>query len=200
MVERAGVEKAHVSETIIGQMATAAQGKSLARFAHVNADLLVESATLGFNHACGSGLRAVAHRVTIPSSVIKLSVKVLNCNWEFSSSKHHLPSIWSTGIDMVQVHPVGCPDVFATQALVQHLSNVLWSSLDVFRRLQPAPGVAVLRRAAVTGFVSCRYARAEPALLQVHIRYFALKVDLSQICGALRLVKSEASTARGPSS
>lgn len=42
--------------------------------------------------------------------------------------------------------------------------------------------------------------RAEPALLQVHIRYFALKVDLSQFCGALRLVKSEASIARGLSS
>lgn len=42
--------------------------------------------------------------------------------------------------------------------------------------------------------------RAEQALLQVHTRYFALKVDLAQFCGALRLVKSEASIARGPSS
>ena len=42
--------------------------------------------------------------------------------------------------------------------------------------------------------------RTEPALLQVHTRYFALKVDLTQFCGALRLVKSEASIARGLSS
>ena len=90
--------------------------------------------------------------------------------------------------------------MFATQALVQHLGNLLWSNPYAFGRLQPAPGVAVLKRAAVTGFVSCRFARAEPALLQVHIRYFALKVDLSQFCGALRLVKSEASIARGLSS
>ncbi len=60
LVERAGIEKADVSETILGQVLTAAQGQNPARQAHVNAGLPLESAAWSINQVCGSGLRAVA--------------------------------------------------------------------------------------------------------------------------------------------
>ncbi|MEL6531625.1 MAG: acetyl-CoA C-acetyltransferase [Pseudomonadota bacterium] len=60
VVERAGVDKADVSETILGQVLTAAQGQNPARQAHINAGLPKESAAWGINQVCGSGLRAVA--------------------------------------------------------------------------------------------------------------------------------------------
>ena len=59
-VERAGIDKSEVSETILGQVLTAAQGQNPARQAHVNAGLPIESAAWGINQVCGSGLRAVA--------------------------------------------------------------------------------------------------------------------------------------------
>ena len=60
LVERAGIEKSDVSETILGQVLTAGQGQNPARQAHVNAGLPIESAAWGINQVCGSGLRAVA--------------------------------------------------------------------------------------------------------------------------------------------
>ena len=60
VVDRAGVDKAEVSETIMGQVLTAAQGQNPARQAHINAGLPKESAAWGINQVCGSGLRAVA--------------------------------------------------------------------------------------------------------------------------------------------
>ncbi|MGR3796060.1 acetyl-CoA C-acetyltransferase [Vannielia sp. SX4] len=60
IVERAGVDKADVSETILGQVLTAGQGQNPARQAHINAGLPIESAAWGINQVCGSGLRAVA--------------------------------------------------------------------------------------------------------------------------------------------
>jgi len=60
VVERAGVDKADVSETILGQVLTAAQGQNPARQAHVNAGLPKESPAWGINQVCGSGLRAIA--------------------------------------------------------------------------------------------------------------------------------------------
>jgi len=60
VVTRAGIDKAEVSETILGQVLTAAQGQNPARQAHINAGLPVESAAWGLNQVCGSGLRAVA--------------------------------------------------------------------------------------------------------------------------------------------
>ncbi len=59
-VSRAGIDKAEVSETILGQVLTAAQGQNPARQAHINAGLPKESAAWGINQVCGSGLRAVA--------------------------------------------------------------------------------------------------------------------------------------------
>ncbi|WP_425093165.1 acetyl-CoA C-acetyltransferase [Tropicimonas sp. S265A] len=60
LVERAGIYKADVSETILGQVLTGGQGQNPARQAHVNAGLPIESAAWGLNQVCGSGLRAVA--------------------------------------------------------------------------------------------------------------------------------------------
>ncbi|MGZ9812086.1 acetyl-CoA C-acetyltransferase [Pseudoroseicyclus sp. H15] len=60
LVARAGVEKGEVSETILGQVLTAAQGQNPARQAHILAGLPIESAAWGINQVCGSGLRAVA--------------------------------------------------------------------------------------------------------------------------------------------
>ena len=60
LVARAGIDKADVSETILGQVLTGGQGQNPARQAHVNAGLPQESAAWGINQVCGSGLRAVA--------------------------------------------------------------------------------------------------------------------------------------------
>ncbi len=60
VVARAGIDKAEISETILGQVLTAGQGQNPARQAHVKAGLPVESAAWSINQVCGSGLRAVA--------------------------------------------------------------------------------------------------------------------------------------------
>ncbi|MEM1361892.1 MAG: acetyl-CoA C-acetyltransferase [Pseudomonadota bacterium] len=60
VIERAGIDKSEVSETILGQVLTAAQGQNPARQAHINAGLPQESAAWSINQVCGSGLRAVA--------------------------------------------------------------------------------------------------------------------------------------------
>ena len=60
VVARAGVDKAEVSETILGQVLTAGQGQNPARQAHVNAGLPIEASAWSLNQVCGSGLRAVA--------------------------------------------------------------------------------------------------------------------------------------------
>jgi acetyl-CoA C-acetyltransferase len=59
-LERAGVEGARVSEVIMGQILTAAQGQNPARQASIGAGIPVESPAWGVNMLCGSGLRAVA--------------------------------------------------------------------------------------------------------------------------------------------
>jgi acetyl-CoA C-acetyltransferase len=60
VVARAGVEKADVSETILGQVLTAGQGQNPARQAHIKAGLAKEASAWSLNQVCGSGLRAVA--------------------------------------------------------------------------------------------------------------------------------------------
>ena len=59
LIERAGVDPAEVSETILGQVLTAGQGQNPARQAHINAGLPKEASAWGINQVCGSGLRAV---------------------------------------------------------------------------------------------------------------------------------------------
>ncbi|MEN8740659.1 MAG: acetyl-CoA C-acetyltransferase, partial [Phaeobacter gallaeciensis] len=53
VVARAGVDKSEISETILGQVLTAAQGQNPARQAHINAGLPIESAAWGINQVCG---------------------------------------------------------------------------------------------------------------------------------------------------
>ena len=60
VVARAGIDKADVSETILGQVLTAGQGQNPARQAHIRAGLPQESSAWSINQVCGSGLRAVA--------------------------------------------------------------------------------------------------------------------------------------------
>jgi acetyl-CoA C-acetyltransferase len=59
-LERAGVEPARISEVIMGQILTAAQGQNPARQASIAAGIPVESPAWGVNQLCGSGLRSVA--------------------------------------------------------------------------------------------------------------------------------------------
>jgi acetyl-CoA C-acetyltransferase len=57
---RANVDGKDVSETIMGQILTAAQGQNPARQASVNAGIPYETPAWIVNQLCGSGLRAVA--------------------------------------------------------------------------------------------------------------------------------------------
>jgi acetyl-CoA C-acetyltransferase len=57
---RAGVDGKDVSETIMGQILTAAQGQNPARQASMNAGIPFETPAWIVNQLCGSGLRAVA--------------------------------------------------------------------------------------------------------------------------------------------
>jgi len=60
VVARAGIDKAEVEETILGQVLTAGQGQNPARQAAIKAGLAKEASAWGLNQVCGSGLRAVA--------------------------------------------------------------------------------------------------------------------------------------------
>ncbi len=59
-LESAGVDPADVSDVILGQVLTAAQGQNPARQAAMAAGIPKEIAAFGINQVCGSGLRAVA--------------------------------------------------------------------------------------------------------------------------------------------
>ncbi|MFT4014908.1 MAG: acetyl-CoA C-acetyltransferase [Paracoccus sp. (in: a-proteobacteria)] len=60
VLERAGVDPAEVSETILGQVLTAAQGQNPARQTHIKAGLPQDASAWLINQVCGSGLRTVA--------------------------------------------------------------------------------------------------------------------------------------------
>ena len=59
-LERAKVDGTDISEVILGQVLTAAQGQNPARQAAIAAGLPIGTAAWGINMVCGSGLRAVA--------------------------------------------------------------------------------------------------------------------------------------------
>ena len=59
-LERAGVAPEEVTEVILGQILTAAQGQNPARQAAMAAGVPKEKTAWGLNQLCGSGLRAVA--------------------------------------------------------------------------------------------------------------------------------------------
>ncbi|HEX4117937.1 MAG TPA: acetyl-CoA C-acyltransferase, partial [Rhizomicrobium sp.] len=59
-LKRARIEAGEVSEAILGQVLTAAQGQNPARQATIAAGLPIATPAWGINMVCGSGLRAVA--------------------------------------------------------------------------------------------------------------------------------------------
>ncbi len=59
-LKSAGVDPSEVSDVILGQVLTAAQGQNPARQASMAAGIPKEVAAFGINQVCGSGLRAVA--------------------------------------------------------------------------------------------------------------------------------------------
>ena len=59
-LEQAGVDAGEISEVILGQVLTAAQGQNPARQAAMAAGIAKETPAWGVNQVCGSGLRAVA--------------------------------------------------------------------------------------------------------------------------------------------
>jgi acetyl-CoA C-acetyltransferase len=59
-LQRANVQPGDVSEVILGQVLTAAQGQGPARRASIGAGVPVDAPAWGVNQICGSGLRAVA--------------------------------------------------------------------------------------------------------------------------------------------
>tara|TARA_B100000963_G_C22590933_1_gene655445 strand:- start:319 stop:1497 length:1179 start_codon:yes stop_codon:yes gene_type:complete len=60
IIKDSGLKKADITETILGQVLTTAQGQNPARQAHISAGLSVESSAWIINQVCGSGLRAVS--------------------------------------------------------------------------------------------------------------------------------------------
>lgn len=60
VMERAKIDPSEVSEVMLGQILTAAQGQNPARQASVNAGLPVDVPAYGVNMLCGSGLKTVA--------------------------------------------------------------------------------------------------------------------------------------------
>ena len=60
VLKRARVEPKEVTEVILGQILSAAQGQNPARQASINAGVPVEVPAWGVNQLCGSGLRSVA--------------------------------------------------------------------------------------------------------------------------------------------
>jgi acetyl-CoA C-acetyltransferase len=60
VLKRAHVEPKDVTEVILGQILSAAQGQNPARQASINAGVPVEVPAWGVNQLCGSGLRTVA--------------------------------------------------------------------------------------------------------------------------------------------
>jgi acetyl-CoA C-acetyltransferase len=60
LIQRTGVEGSAVSEVILGQVLSAAQGQNPARQAAYNAGLGKDVPAWGINQVCGSGLRTVA--------------------------------------------------------------------------------------------------------------------------------------------
>jgi acetyl-CoA C-acetyltransferase len=75
-MERTKLKPEDVSEVILGQVLTAAQGQNPARQASINAGLPVETPAWGLNQVCGSGLRAVvagAQQISLGASDVVIA-------------------------------------------------------------------------------------------------------------------------------
>ncbi len=149
LVERAGIEKGEVSETILGQVLTAAQGQNPARQAHINAGLPQESAAWGINQVCGSGLRAVA----LGAQHIMLGDASIVCaggqeNMSLSTHAAHLRAGTKMG-DMKYIDTMirdGLWDAFNGYHMGQTAENVA-AKWDISRDMQDEFAVASQNKA-----------------------------------------------------
>ncbi len=149
LVERAGIEKGEVSETILGQVLTAAQGQNPARQAHINAGLPQESAAWGINQVCGSGLRAVA----LGAQHIMLGDASIVCaggqeNMSLSTHAAHLRAGTKMG-DMKYIDTMirdGLWDAFNGYHMGQTAENVA-AKWDITREMQDEFAVASQNKA-----------------------------------------------------
>ena len=149
VMTRAGVDKAEVSETILGQVLTAGQGQNPARQAHIKAGLPKESAAWSINQVCGSGLRAVA----LGAMHIQLgdaALVVAGGQESMSLSPHvaHLRSGTKMG-DMTFVDSMirdGLWDAFYNYHMGQTAENVA-SQWQISREMQDAFGLASQNKA-----------------------------------------------------
>ncbi len=149
VVERAGVDKSEVSETIMGQVLTAGQGQNPARQAHINAGLPQESAAWGINQVCGSGLRAVA----LAAQHIQLGDASIVCaggqeNMTLSPHAAHLRAGTKMG-DMKHIDTMirdGLWDAFNNYHMGQTAENVA-ERWQISREMQDAFAVASQNKA-----------------------------------------------------
>ncbi|WP_299935892.1 acetyl-CoA C-acetyltransferase [uncultured Pelagimonas sp.] len=149
LVERAGIEKGEVSETILGQVLTAAQGQNPARQAHINAGLPQEGSAWGINQVCGSGLRAVA----LGAQHIMLGDASIVCaggqeNMSLSTHAAHLRAGTKMG-DMKYIDTMirdGLWDAFNGYHMGQTAENVA-AKWDISREMQDEFAVASQNKA-----------------------------------------------------
>ncbi len=128
VVDRAGVDKAEVEETILGQVLTAGQGQNPARQAAVNAGLPLESPAWGINQVCGSGLRAVA----LGAQIIQLGdAKIVIAGGQESMSLS--PHV----AHLRQAHKMGDATLIDTM-----IRDGLWDAFNGYHMGQTAENVA----------------------------------------------------------
>ena len=87
LVERAGIKKEEVSETILGQVLSSGQGQNPARQSSMLAELPIEKSALTINQVCGSGLRAVS--LGAQSIMTNQSEIVIAGGQESMTNAHH---------------------------------------------------------------------------------------------------------------
>lgn len=149
VVARAGVEKAEVDETILGQVLTAGQGQNPARQAHILAGLPQESSAWSLNQVCGSGLRAVALGAQqVLSGEAKIVVAGGQENMSLSPHVAHLRAGTKMG-DMKMVDSMikdGLWDAFNQYHMGQTAENVA-EKWQISREMQDAFAVASQNKA-----------------------------------------------------
>lgn len=149
VVARAGVDKAEVEETILGQVLTAGQGQNPARQAHILAGLAQEASAWSLNQVCGSGLRAVAlgaQHVQLGDS----SIVIAGGQENMSLSPHvaHLRAGTKMG-DMKMIDSMikdGLWDAFNNYHMGQTAENVA-EKWQISREMQDAFAVASQNKA-----------------------------------------------------
>ena len=142
---QAGVSPDEVSEVILGQVLTAAQGQNPARQAAMAAGVPKEIPSWGINQVCGSGLRAVA---VAAQSIIAGDARIVVAGGQESMSlsphAQHLRNGARMGdLDLVDTMIKGAPyfDAMGSTYVVQIPFGLLLSAVAIWtpdRRFQLA--------------------------------------------------------------